>query len=412
MSEVERNLPISTSKSRLKYKVKLGIQKLEPEILRGRRVALLTNWSSVNPTGYQPTFKYIHELSVNYNFKLVRVFAPQHGYWLTKQANMQEWYGGRELDVEIYSLYGSQRQPPKDKLADLDLIIVDLQDVGARFYTYQWTLKLLIEACKDSGPELFVLDRPNPIGGIYIEGPILEEGFFSFVGMAEIPIRHGMTIGEMALLMNSTIGANLKVVKLNGWYRDMLWSDTGLQWVPPSPNMPTWQTALVYPGACLLEATNISEGRGTTRPFEMIGVPQIDPFKLVEDFNFRLKYMGLEGCVALPVKFVPTFDKWAGEEISGIMLMITEHRKFKPVRTFVILIKLIAERFEGFRWLDPPYEYEYSKPPIDILWGNSWLRENLLKMSWRELRDAFNDWIAKQEEEFERFRIPYLLYEV
>ncbi len=381
------------------------------EELRGKRVGLLTNWSAyLNWSGkIVPTFQALLEASREYGFQLVRIFSPQHGLWMLRQANMLEWDGGEELSLKVFSLYGKYRKPPLETLEDLDIMLVDLQDVGARYYTYVWTLKLTMEACDELGLPLWVLDRPNPIGR-GVEGPILRREFFSFVGMEEIPVRHGMTIGELALLIRTSneLKLPLRVIKMSNW--DPRGWPEDRPWILPSPNMPTLDTALVYPGGCLFEATNVSEGRGTTRPFEIVGAPEVDPFKLRDLLTSWSEKLGLAGFQLYPVRFVPTFDKGRGQELGGVMVIVTDKSSFQPVRLYSLMMRGFKLIWKDFRWLMPPYEYEYSKMPIDILWGSPQLRElidkNARLESWRELFLK----LSEEERGFLNLRKNFLLY--
>jgi uncharacterized protein YbbC (DUF1343 family) len=262
-------------------------------------------------------------------------------------------------------------------LAGLDALVVDLQDVGTRIYTYVYTMANCLKAARKLGLPIVVCDRPNPIGGRQLEGPVLEDGFQSFVGQYPIPMRHAMTIGELALLFNQHfgIGAKLEVVKMRGWTRDQYFSDTGLPWVLPSPNVPTVETAMVFPGGVLLEGTNVSEGRGTTKPFELVGAPWVgDPETFAADLNAR----GLAGVHFRPACFEPTFHKHAQAGCGGCQIHITDRASFQPVAAGVAVIEAFKRASsDGFEWRPPPYEYEYTKPPIDVLYGSAKLREGL-----------------------------------
>jgi uncharacterized protein YbbC (DUF1343 family) len=306
----------------------------------------------------------------------------------------------------VHSLYGKHRRPTAKMLDGLDLLLVDLQDVGARYYTFIWTLALCLEACAEAGVEVCVLDRPNPIGGVEIEGPVLDAGFASFVGLRPLPARHGMTIGEIASFLQSefSVSCRLSVVRMDEWSRDQSFDETGLLWAPPSPNMPTPDTALVYPGMCLLEGTNLSEGRGTTRPFETIGAPFLDSFEFVNE----LADFDLPGVQFRPVQFQPTFQKYAGQICHGAFLHVVDRGVFMPVLAGVAAL-LVARRLGGvsFRWKEPPYEYELGKLPIDILAGNSWLREAVDRQEPLEtIRVRMDD----ERSEFVQVREKYLLY--
>jgi uncharacterized protein YbbC (DUF1343 family) len=291
---------------------------------------------------------------------------------------MIEWEGYTDphFGIPVYSLYGETRSPLPGMLSGLDIIVVDLQDVGARPYTYIWTALLMMRECAAEGIDMVVLDRPNPIGGTAVEGPVLEKGFESFVGLWPLPMRHGLTIGEILLAINNTEKnpCGLEVVRMDGWKRDMLFNDTGLPWVMPSPNIPTPDTALVYPGMVLLEGTNVSEGRGTTRPFELTGAPWIDPMEL----TFVLESAGLPGVSFRPAVFRPTFDKFTGEDCGGVQIHVTDRAAFRPVLCAATVIRAVSDLCpEDFRWLDPPYEYETEKPPIDIICGGPGLRAGI-----------------------------------
>jgi len=261
-------------------------------------------------------------------------------------------------------------------LRGLDCLVIDLQEVGTRVYTFVWTVQQCLIACAAAGISALVLDRPNPLGGIVSEGPLLEPGYESFVGGASIPLRHGLTLGELARLLTEEqqIGANLEVVPMTGWQREMLFDQTGLPWVMPSPNMPRLSTALLYPGQVLLEGTNLSEGRGTTVPFEVVGAPFIDPHRLFDE----LQTAELPGLALRPIRFVPTFDKFQGQRCGGVAVHITEPAATLSVAMTLHLLAAVQRLWpDDFAWLRPPYEYEREKMPIDILFGSPRLREAL-----------------------------------
>ena len=311
-------------------------------------------------------------------FDLRALFGPQHGARGEKQDNMIEsdHYTDPVTGLPVHSLYGDVRKPTPEMLDGLDAVLFDLQDVGVRVYTFVWTMALAMEACADAGVRFIVLDRPNPIGGLKREGPVLQSGYESFVGLHPLPLRHGLTCGEMARWLNLDrgIACDLDVVRADGWERHMYWADTGLPWVMPSPNLPTPESCLVYPGMVLLEGTNLSEGRGTTRPFELFGTPWLDPAALAA----RLADARLPGVTFRPCHFEPTFQKHAGTLCGGAQLHVTDPGTFVPVRTAVeILVAAHALAPRDFAWRPPPYEYEETLPPIDILWGNARLREGV-----------------------------------
>jgi uncharacterized protein YbbC (DUF1343 family) len=292
-------------------------------------------------------------------------------------------------------------------LDDVDVIVFDIQDIGARVYTFIYTMALAMEAAREWGKRFVVLDRPNPINGVHIEGNILESEFSSFVGMFPIPMRHGMTIGELASMFvrEFGIGCELEVIKMEGWRRAMWFEECGLPWVMPSPNIPTVDTAAVYPGSVMIEGTNISEGRGTTRPFEIIGAPFIDPYALIAE----LKKDHLPGVLFRPLRFQPSFHKFAGELCAGVQLHIVDRNLFKPVITGVAIIGAIRRLYPDlFAWKTPPYEYVYDKLPFDVINGSARLREQIESgSSIAEIEHSWRDGL----EDFAESRRSYLLYD-
>ncbi len=340
--------------------------------LQGQRVGLLAHPASVDAR-LRHAVPLLHDAP---GVDLQRLFGPQHGLRGETQDNMIEWYGFREraTGLTVRSLYGKARKPTAEMLEGLDTLVVDLQDVGARYYTFIWTLLLCLEACAEQGLRVVVLDRPNPIGGVLREGNVLDMDYRSFVGLAPIPMRHGLTVGELALLFRSyfELDLALEVIWMEGWHRAMSFEETGLPWVLPSPNMPTCDTALVYPGFCLLEGTVLSEGRGTTRPFEIFGAPWIDPRALVR----ALEDWELPGCILRPLHYEPTFHKHAGELCGGAQVHVTDRESFRPVLTAAAVLVAVRELWpDEFDWRPPPYEYEVQKLPIDVLAGGLAFRE-------------------------------------
>ncbi len=292
-------------------------------------------------------------------------------------------------------------------LADIDALLIDVQDVGARYYTFIWTMDLCMEACLKGQKSIVILDRPNPIGGRLTEGPVLDPAFASFVGQRLLPVRHGMTIGEIATYLKESFypSLDLHVVQMEGWKRGMWFDETALPWVLPSPNMPTLDTATVYPGMCLLEGTNMSEGRGTTRPFELFGAPFINPDTLIG----LLETFRLPGVVFRPLHFQPTFQKHAGKLCGGAQIHVINREKFRPFKTGVAIIKAINELYPGqFRWKKPPYEYEKKKMPIDILAGTDRLRKEIEKGS--PLAHMEEMWKQQCSEFDRRVRRDLLIY--
>ena len=340
--------------------------------------------------------------------RLRALFGPQHGILGQTQDNMVEWEGFRDpaTGLPAHSLYGEVRKPRAEWLRGLDLLVVDLQDVGSRYYTFIWTLELCMEACEEAGLACLVTDRPNPVGGTRVEGPVLDPAYASFVGLRPLPARHGMTIAEIALYLRGRYhpGLDLEVVPMEGWKRAFDFRRTGLPWVMPSPNMPTPDTALVYPGMCLLEATNLSEGRGTTRPFEIFGAPFADARAVVR----RLEAFRLPGVVFRPLAFQPTFQKWAGRLCQGAQIHVRDRSAFRPFATGVAVLKAFKELYpKGFAWNPPPYEYEALKRPIDILAGSARLRLDI--EAGRDLPVMRSEWEAEARA-FAPIRREALLY--
>jgi len=388
---------------------RLGIDRIEeewPKELKGAKVALLVHQASVNSN-----LRYTWDVFSHFDkVKVKALLAPQHGLFGETQDNMIEWEDFRDplTGLPVYSLYGKSRKPLPYMLEGIDGIVVDLQDVGTRYYTYIWTLYLVMESALENGKFVVVLDRPNPIGGLEVEGPVLRETYSSFVGLKPLPVRHGMTIGEIALLFKGEYLRDvvLFVLKMENWSRNYFWEDTGLEWVNPSPNMPSEKTALLYPGMCLLEATNISEGRGTTRPFEIIGAPFINPYELVD----ALENYSLEGVYFRPLYFIPTFNKFAGEKCGGLQIHIRDKKALKPFKIGVVIIKVIKELYpDHFRWREPPYEYEFKKLPIDILAGSNHLREALDRGD--SIEEIETRWKLEGEVFNKEVRSKYLIYE-
>jgi uncharacterized protein YbbC (DUF1343 family) len=300
--------------------------------------------------------------------------------------------------LPVYSLYGDKREPAPEMFAAIDLLLVDLVDVGCRVYTYIWTLFLVLKAAATAGVKVIVFDRPNPLGGEIVAGNILRDGYTSFVGLHPLPMRHGLTIGELALYFKQEvfIEVELEIAVMSGWCRRLSFAETELFWVLPSPNMPTPATALVYPGQVLLEGTNISEGRGTTLPFELCGAPFIDPRLLLSEISQD----ALAGLFLRPTWFTPTFDKWAGELCGGFQLHVVDRLQFSPYYFTLSLLQAIIKLYpDKFFWLDPPYEYEYKIMPIDILTGDPAIRRQLeaddkletLAVSWNQELEVFSD---------------------
>jgi uncharacterized protein YbbC (DUF1343 family) len=341
---------------------------LWPRDLHGARIGAVLHPASVS-SNLEHSSRVLERLSGGL-FDLRALFGPQHGYLGQTQDNMIEWRGYRHprLGIPVHSLYGEHRKPTPEMLAGLDAMVIDLQDVGSRYYTFIWTLYHCLQACAETNVSVVVLDRPNPINGAVAEGPILDPAYRSFVGMHPLPVRHARTIGELAHQFRCEAFPNcdLHVLPMEGWERSMWWDETGLPWVPPSPNMPTPATATVYPGMCLLEATNLSEGRGTTKPFEFFGAPWID----AEDFCRRMNGADLPGVFFREAWFEPTFHKFSGEICGGAQLHVVDRDTFLPFQTAVEILRQVRSRYpEHFEWKSPPYEYEFNRLPIECLIG-------------------------------------------
>ncbi len=340
--------------------------------------------------------------------QLTTLFSPQHGFFSEKQDNMVESAHGWDAvcGLPIFSLYGEQRKPTEEMLTGLDTLLIDLVDVGTRVYTFIYTLAYCLEAAAEFGKRVIVFDRPNPIGGVLVEGNILQADCASFVGLYPLPMRHGMTIGELALMFNRefAIGAELEVVPLDGWKREMLAIENGVAWVAPSPNMPTVATAQVYPGQVIWEGTQVSEGRGTTQPFEFVGAPYWHHQQIL-DF---LKETELPGCFLRPVAFEPTSGKYAGQRCVGFQIHVTDSTLFRPYRMSLALLQAVMLLYpDEFSYKQPPYEYEFTRLPMDLILGDSVLRKRL------EQGEAVTGieagWQAELQE-FLRVRKRYLLY--
>jgi len=362
--------------------------------LKGQRIGVVSNPASVDSN-----LGHIVDRLASYpGARLTAIFGPQHGFRSDVQDNMIETaHTDDEMRrVPVYSLYSDTREPTAAMLRDVDVLVIDLQDVGVRIYTYIYTMANCLKAAREHGVKVIVCDRPNPIGGVQVEGPVLVKGHESFVGMYPIPMRHGMTIAELARMFNEHfgLGADLEVVAMEGWRRTTYFDETGRTWIMSSPNIPTFDTTLVYPGAVLFEGTNVSEGRGTTRPFELLGAPWVAAERFAEAMNRR----GLPGVLFRPVVFEPTFHKHAREACGGCQVHVLDRAAFHAVETGVALIEAFrAANPDRFAWKAPPYEYEHDRIPIDVLAGSTELREQIeagvparaIAQSWEPATQAF-----------------------
>jgi uncharacterized protein YbbC (DUF1343 family) len=372
-------------------------------LIRGRRIGVVAHQASVNAR-LEHAAVLLHAARGS---RLTRLFAPEHGLWGAAQDHAAVASARDPVtDLAVASLYGARREPTSAMLAGLDALVIDLQDVGSRYYTFIWTMALAMRACARAGVEVIVLDRPNPLGGALVEGNMPDPAYASFVGLYPLPTRHGLTIGEVArwLALAHGLRPRLTVVEMRGWRRRMLWEDTGVPWVAPSPNMPTPDTARVYPGGCLFEGTNLSEGRGTTRPFEWVGAPYLD----AHAYAAALSDEGLPGVRFRPARFIPTFHKWAGRLCGGVQIHVTDQHRFKPFLTGLAIVataRRLAPR--RFVWRRPPYEFERRKLPIDILLGTDRIRRALERG--RPLREIERSWTGELQA-WKRRRTPALLY--
>lgn len=350
--------------TRITQPVRTGLDRIsdgETYILQGLDIGLVAHPASVD-RNLRHAADILRE---NRGWTLKALFGPQHGWIGDTQDNMIEWEGGSEKGLPLHSLYGEHREPTAAMLEGLDAIVIDLQDVGTRVYTFIQTLYLVMRACGRAGVKVIVLDRPNPIGSA-VEGPLLDDAYRSFVGLTRIPMRHGMTIGEIARGYLDELDCELAVVEMQNADGARYFDQTGLPWVLPSPNMPTVDTAVVYPGMVLIEGTNLSEGRGTTRPFEIVGSPTADPRELAR----LLAAANLPGATFRICDFCPTFNKHAGKLCRGAQIHVTDRAAFRPVLTGAAVIAAFRLADPKFAWNPPPYEYEYEKMPIDILAGS------------------------------------------
>jgi uncharacterized protein YbbC (DUF1343 family) len=376
------------------------------KLLSGQKIGLLAHQASVDRR-LNHTVDLIGKSSPG---KLKVLFGPEHGFFGTAQdMESVEHAVDPRTGLSLISLYGKGRRtlmPMKAELSRISLLMIDLQDIGARYYTYCQSMVLAMAAAGEAGIPVLVLDRPNPLNGRDIEGPPLKAAFESFVGLRGLAVRHGMTIGEIACMANHEFGIHcrLEVVPMKGWRRSMAFEETGLPWVQPSPNMPTMDTARIYPGGCLWEGTNLSEGRGTTRPFEIVGAPYLDPFK----FSEALNRLSLPGVRFRPLFFTPQFQKWAGRVCGGVQLHVVNQARFKPFLTGVAVL-FTARRQGGsaFAWRKQPYEFEKKRPAIDLLYGDDRLRKMLEKnRSLKTLRGHLASGLPR----FRAKRKKYLLY--
>ncbi|WNG48046.1 DUF1343 domain-containing protein [Archangium minus] len=375
--------------------------------LKGKRVGAI-----VNPTSVDSRFRHLADLLVQApGVKLAALFGPEHG--VRGEAQYMVAVGDardRRTGVPVHSLYGSTFEslsPRPEWLEGLDALVFDIQDVGSRYYTYVYTMALAMKAAGKAKIPFYVLDRPNPLNGVAIEGNLVGERYRSFVGLYPIPNRHGMTAGELARLFNDEqgFGCDLTVVPMEGWRREFFWSDTGLPFISPSPNMPTPDTALVYPGMCQGEGTNVSEGRGTCRPFEQFGAPWVDSDALIA----RLEREKLPGVRFRAVGFTPTFDKYKGESCNGAFIHVTDRDSFLPLRTGIAIFQALYElgKGSGFAWREDAYEFVDDVPAFDLLCGTDQVRKGI-EAGWP--LDRLLEGFETQARDFAKRRERHLLY--
>lgn len=389
-------------------KVKLGIERVlsdSKHLLNNQRIGLICNQASVNHDFQHAADLFFEDSEIN----LVALFGPQHGIRGDVQDNMieTEHATDKKTNLPIYSLYSETRIPTEEMLKDLDALVFDLQDVGGRVYTFIYTMANAMTACAKFGKKMFVCDRPNPINGLDLEGNSLEDEYISFVGQYPIPMRHGLTVGELAKLFNEEfgIGCDLEVVEMQGWTRELYYDETDAPWVLPSPNMPTVETTVVFPATVYFEGTQVSEGRGTTKPFELVGAPYIDADELAD----ALKKINLPGVKFRAVNFLPTFQKHAGKTCGGVFLHVTDRKIFEPVITGIGLVKTIYDLYTGeFKWKETPYEYVFDKNPFDVISGTEKTR-NFIETgaSLEEIRFSWEQDVS----DFRVLREKYLIYQ-
>ena len=390
------------------FKVKLGNEVLLEEniaLIKGKRVGLVTN-----QTGLTGGLSSLADVLLSHSeVNLVALFGPEHGYRGDAQAGIEvESYIDKKTNLPVYSLYGDTKSPTSAMLKDVEIILFDIQDIGVRYFTYIYTMAYVLESAGKVGLPFVVLDRPNPLGGIKVEGNIVEEDFKSFVGNYALPIRHGMTMGELATYFNEEfrMGVDLKVIKMKNWQREMYYDETSLIWVSPAPNIVTLDTAFIYAGTCLVEGTNVSEGRGTVRPFEMIGAPWIDGIELSRELNSRK----LPGVLFRPVYFSPLMDKYKDKRCEGVQFHVTDREAFLPVLSALTLLEVIIKLYPySFEWVEAEEEISSSEHHFffDLLCGTDKIRKSLMKGEKAE--NIVKSW-KNELLNFEEKRKEYLLY--
>jgi uncharacterized protein YbbC (DUF1343 family) len=394
---------VNTTKKSIKLGLEIALTNAA-SLFGGARIGLICNQASVDHQFRHAADLFFEDPDIN----LTTLFGPQHGIRGDVQDNMVETAHSidKVTGLKIYSLYSETRIPTEEMMADVDALVFDLQDVGCRIYTFVYTMANCMIACKRSGKKMFVCDRPNPITGKYVEGNILERGQESFVGQYAIAARHGMTAGELALMFNDDfgIGCELEVIKMEGWDRADWYDETDAPWVLPSPNMPTVDTTVVFPATVVFEGTQVSEGRGTTRPFELVGAPFIQ----ASEYAAAMNSLDLPGVIFRAAEFLPTFQKHAKTGCGGVRLHITDRETFTPVRAGVAMVKVIYDLYgDKLKWKVPPYEYVYDRNPFDVICGTDKIRRVIESSgSMAELDGILENGYA----EFLQMREKHLLY--
>jgi len=389
----------------LYFIVLLGIDRLIADDFRpmkNMKIGLLTNTACCNSM-LRPTISLFEN---HRRIDLKAIFAPEHGFSGALQDQVKSSDSFHRNRIKIHSLYGKKQIPEHEALRKVDAVVIDLIDIGTRYYTFTWSAMLMIREAAKIGKKVFILDRPNPLNGVTVQGPLIQSGYESFVGLYSIPIRHGMTIAELCTMFcrENDIRADIHVINATGWRRNNYADETHMTWTVPSPNMPHFSTALVYPGMCLLEGTNVSEGRGTTRPFETFGAPWVVPNQLTQALQKR----SITGADFRPTYFIPTFNKYRGQLCGGVQIYVTNRRKFKPVLTGLEIIRTLIRLYPGkFQWRQPPYEFEKEKMPFDILVGNSWVRKAI--ENGRAVTAIQRRWLTALKN-FKSLRKKYLIY--
>lgn len=383
--------------------MKIGIDRFKEDsnaVLKDRNFALITGSSNTDSTG-TPVYRTVKQQAGS---RLKAIWALQHGFFIDKQDNMilSDSFRWEAMDLEVKSLYGEKLLPPDEWFGNIDALVIDLFDVGTRVYTFVNHIVMIMRALSGRGIDFIVLDRPNPLNGLDMEGNVMEPEYFSIVGQVPVPMRHGLTAGEfLSFALNyHRIDVQLEVVKLKNWRRDRFFKGI---WTYPSPNMPTFTTAAVYPGAVLLEGTQLSEGRGTTRPFELVGAPFIDNFKLAAE----LDALNLGGVTFIPAFFKPEFSKFSGEVCKGLQVHPHDVKIFSSFEVYYEIIRLVRNTYPAqFKWKEPPYEFEYERPPIDMICGSPLIRESIeTNLPYRDLQPQIDQQLQTYIETIDDFRL-------